>query len=89
MRTNTNHRQPHDLTISNENSGFPGGSDSTESAYSVGDAGLIPGSMQGRSPGEGNGNPLQYPCLENSTDGGAHQVTVHGVGNSPWNENSN
>ena len=41
------------------------------------DAGLIPGS--GRSPGEGNGNPLQYSCLENSRDRGAWWVTVHGV----------
>ena len=41
------------------------------------DPGLIPGS--GRSPGEGNGNPLQYSCLENPTDGGAWQATVHGV----------
>ena len=43
--------------------GFPGGSDGKESACSVGDLGSIPGS--GRSPGEGNGNPLQYSCLEN------------------------
>ena len=43
--------------------GFPGGSDGKESAYSVGDLGLIPGS--GRSPGEGNGNPLQYSYLKN------------------------
>ena len=42
---------------------FPGGSDGKASAYSAGDSGSIPGS--GRSPGEGNGNPLQYPCLEN------------------------
>ena len=42
---------------------FPGGSDGKESACNVGDMGLIPGS--GRSPGEGNGNPLQYSCLEN------------------------
>ena len=48
---------------------FPGGSDGKVSAYNVGDPGLIPGS--GRSPGEGNGNPLQYSCLENSMDGGA------------------
>ena len=41
------------------------------------DAGLIPG--LGRSPGEGNGNPLQYSCLENPTDRGAWQATVHGV----------
>ena len=47
--------------------GFPGGSDGKASAYSVGDPGSIPGS--GRSPGEGNGNPLQYSCLENPMDG--------------------
>ena len=47
----------------------PGGSGSKASAYNVGDLGLIPGS--GRSPGEGNGNPLQYSCLENPVDGGA------------------
>ena len=46
--------------------GFPGGSDGKESACSVGDLGSIPGS--GRSPGEGNGNPFQYSCLENSMD---------------------
>ena len=57
--------------------GFPGGSDGKESACSVGDLGSIPGS--GRSPGEGNGNPLQYPCLENPMDRGAWQATVHGV----------
>ena len=56
---------------------FPGGSDSKVSAYNLGDLGSIPGS--GRSPGEGNGNPLKYPCLENSMDGGAWQATVHGV----------
>ena len=49
--------------------GFPGGSDSKESACSVGDPGSIPGS--GRSPGEGNGNALHYSRLENSLDGGA------------------
>ena len=48
---------------------LPGGSDGKASAYNVGDPGLIPGS--GRSPGEGNGNPLQYSCLENSMDRGA------------------
>ena len=48
---------------------FPGGSDSKASVYNVGDLGSIPG--LGRVPGEGNGNPLQYPCLENSMDGGA------------------
>ena len=49
--------------------GFPGGSDGKESACSAGDPGSIPG--LGRSPGEGNGNPLQYSCLENSMDKGA------------------
>ena len=48
---------------------FPGGSDGRVSAYNAGDPGSIPGS--GRSPGEGNGNPLQYSCLENPMDGGA------------------
>ena len=46
--------------------GFPGGSDGKAPACSVGDPGLIPG--LGRSPGEGNGNPLWYSCLENSMD---------------------
>ena len=45
---------------------FPGGSDGKESVYNVGDLGSIPGS--GRSPGEGNGYPLQNSCLENSTN---------------------
>ena len=49
--------------------GFHDGSDSKESAHNEGDPGSIPGS--GRSPGEGNGNPLQYSCLENSMNGGA------------------
>ena len=49
--------------------GFPGGSDGKAPACNAGDPGLIPG--LGRSPGEGNGNPLQYFCLENPTDGGA------------------
>ena len=48
-----------------------------ESAYNAGDPGLIPG--LGRSHGEGNGNPLQYSCLENPVDRGAWQATVHGV----------
>ena len=49
--------------------GFPSSSDSKVSACNVGDLGSIPG--LGRSPGEGNGNPLQYSCLENFMDGGA------------------
>ena len=56
------------------------GSDSKSSAYSVGDLGSIPGS--GRSPGEGNGNPLQYSCLENPMDGGTWWATVQGVAKS-------
>ena len=56
---------------------FPGGSDGKASAYNAGDLGSIPG--LGRSPGEGNGNPLQYWCLENPMDRGAWQATVHGV----------
>ena len=48
---------------------FPGGSDGKASAYNMGDLGSIPGS--GRSSGEGNGNPLQYSCLENPMDRGA------------------
>ena len=48
---------------------FPGGSEVKASAYNVGDLGSIPG--LGRSPGEGNGNPLQYSCLENPMDRGA------------------
>ena len=57
--------------------GLPGGSDSKESACSEGYPGSIVGS--GRSPGKGNGNTLQYTCLENPMEGGACQVTVHGV----------
>ena len=56
---------------------FPSGSDNKESACNAGDPGSIPGSE--RSPGEGNGNPLHYSCLENSMDRGAWQATVHGV----------
>ena len=57
--------------------GFPHSSVGKESACNAGDLDLIPGS--GRSPGEGNGNPLQYPCLENPMDRVAWQATVHGV----------
>ena len=57
--------------------GFPGGSDGEESACNAGDPGSILGS--GRSPGVGNGNPIQYSCLENPMDGGAWQATGHGV----------
>ena len=57
--------------------GFPGGSEVKASAWNAGDLGSIPRS--GRSPGEGNGNPLQYSCLENSMDRGAWRATVYGV----------
>ena len=60
---------PPNLILSIVSLGFPGGSDGKASACNVGDPGSIPGS--GRSPGEGNGNPLQYSCLENSMDRGA------------------
>ena len=56
------------------------GSDSKVFACNVGDPGSIPG--LGRSPGEGNSNPLQHSCLENPMDGGALQATVHGVAKS-------
>ena len=60
--------------------GFPGGSVGKASACNVGDLGSIPGS--GRSPGEGNGNPLQYSCRENSMDRGVWWATVHGIAKS-------
>ena len=56
---------------------FPSSSVGKESACSAGDLGSI--SVLGRSPGEGNGNPLQYSCLENPMDRGAWWATVHGV----------
>ena len=56
---------------------FPGGSDSKEFACNARDPGSIPGS--GRSPGEGNDNPLQYSCQGNCMDRGAWQATVRGV----------
>ena len=57
--------------------GFPCSSVGKESACSAGDMGSIP--ELGRSPGEGNGNPLQYSCLENLMDRGVWWATVHGV----------
>ena len=63
--------------------GFSGGSDGKESACIAGDQGSIPGSK--RSPGERNGNPLQYSCLENPMDGGTWQATVHEVTKS-WTQ---
>ena len=60
--------------------GFPDSLNSKEYACNAGDPGLIPGS--GRSPGEGHGNPLQYSCLENPTERGTWQTTVHSVAKS-------
>ena len=57
--------------------GFPGGSDGKASVCNAGNPGSIPGS--GRSLGEGNSNPPQNSCLENSMDRGAWQATAHGV----------
>ena len=63
--------------------GIPGNSDRKESAYDEGDLDSIPGS--GKPPGEGNGNPLQYPCLESSMGREAWRATVHGVTKS-WTQ---
>ena len=60
--------------------GFPGGSEGSASACDTEGPGSIPG--LGRPPGEGNGNPLQYSCLENPMDRGAWWATVHGVAKS-------
>ena len=60
--------------------GIPGGSDGKEFACNTGGLGLM--SRTGRSPGEGNGNPLQYSCLENSMDRGAWWATIHGAAKS-------
>ena len=71
-------------TISPFSWDFPSGSEGKESAYSVGDLGLMPG--LGRSPGERNGCPLQYSCLENSMDRGAWWATAYGVTESDMTE---
>ena len=77
--TEVTQQQQH-LNIYSVGQGFPGGSEVKASASNAGDLGSIPGS--GRSPGEGNGNPLLYSCLENPMDGEAWQATVHGVAKS-------
>ena len=66
--------------------GFPGGSDGKASACNAGDPGSIPG--LGRSPGEGNDNPLQYSYLENSMERGAWQAKIQGVAESDTTEHS-
>ena len=63
---------------------FPGGSDGKASVYNVEDPGSIPG--LGRSSGEGNGNPLQYSCLDNPMDRGVLYATIHGVTESDMTE---
>ena len=65
------------LTLFKFHLGFPHSSVGKEIAFNAGDLGSIPGS--GRSPGEGNGNPPHYSCLENSKDRGAWQATDLGV----------
>ena len=79
VRTHT-HTHTHTHTQNVELLGFPAGSEVKASACIAGDLGSIPES--GRSPGEGNGNPLQYSCLENPMDGGAWWTIVHGVAKS-------
>ena len=71
------HQLPYTDRESRSNHGSPYGSTSKKSVCNVGDVGSIPG--LGRSPGEGNHNPLQYSCLESSMNRGAWQATVHGV----------
>ena len=71
-------------TITVLTQGFPGGSGVKNLPANAGDLVLIPG--LGRSPGEGNGNPLQYSHLENSIDRGAWRATVHGVTESDTTE---
>ena len=71
---------PGKIKLEGFKTGFPGGSEVKASARNAGDLGSIPGS--GRSPGEGNGNPLQYSCLENPMDREAWWATVHGVAKS-------
>ena len=73
-------------TFTCELKGFPSGSEGKASACDAEDPGSIPG--LGRSPGEGNGNPLQYSCLENSMDRVAYRATIHGVTKS-WKRLSN
>ena len=75
-----------ELTTNIRSSGSPDGSVVKNLPANAGDMGSIPGS--GRPPGGGNGNPLQYSCLENPMERGARQATVHGVAKS-WTRLSN
>ena len=68
------------LFVASVNYGFPGGSDSKASICNAGDMGSIPG--LGKSPGEGNGNPLQHSCLESPVDRRTWWATVHGMAKS-------
>ena len=72
--------------LAQRDQGFPGSSDGKESTCNAGHLDSIPGS--GRSPEEGNGNPLQYSCLENPMNGGAWRFSVHGITQS-WTRLSN
>ena len=75
LQWNADHIFDQDPPVSQED--FPGGSDGKAPVYNVGDLGSIP--VLGRSPGEGNGDPLQYHCQENPMDRGPWSATVHGV----------
>ena len=68
MKHKLESRLPGEISVTSE--GFPGGSEVKASAWNAGDEGSIPG-LRRRFPGEGNGNRLQYSCLENSMEGGA------------------
>ena len=72
--------QKEEMPLARGSWGFSGGLHGKESTCNTGDPGLIP--ELGRSPGEGNGSPLQDSCLENPTDGGASRARVHGVAQS-------
>ena len=72
------------MSVPTDIKGSPGSSDGKESACNAGDPCLIPG--LGRSPGEENGNPTQYSCLENPMDRGAWRATAHGVAESDTTE---
>ena len=80
MLRSMQHWQTHNRLLLYRPWGFPGSSAGKESACNARDLGSIPG--LGRSPGEGQDNPLRYSCLENPMDRGAWQATVHGVAKS-------